>query len=87
MSLTVIRVGECKRCGRCCDKRLAQPEKWASLEKTDMDWVRKSPKDGRSYPAVCKRLNTTERTILDDYHYVQAEGAEPQLIYRQQTFS
>lgn len=56
--LYMVRVGECKRCGKCCDKSLAQPDKWALMSLTDDPDIRiASTTRGRvGAPRVCDSL-------------------------------
>ena len=55
----IVRRGECKRCGQCCDKSKAQPRFWEKAQPTDDPDVRVFTRlDGSPYvaPRACESL-------------------------------
>jgi Fe-S-cluster containining protein len=70
MKYQIYRRGECKRCGRCCDKSLSQRKYWEAAQRTDDPNVRTFiTTDGGRYtgPRICNSLGrNTHCAIYND---------------------
>lgn len=58
MKLLLVRVGNCRRCGRCCDKSLAQPDIWEKMMRSNKPDVRIY--EGKAFSRVCPSLERQE---------------------------